>query len=215
MPAQGKLPKTGRPAAQFSGGRYAPKQWGQEVLMDLECPSGQRCQVRRPGITGLVKAGVLDSIDSLSAIVKTEHIDRVEQGKDPHVSQQEIAELARNKDGLLKAVDLAAKVTVHVVTQPKLTAVPLVLNPVTGEPELDDDLRPIEMPIEDRPKTRFDPETNEPVQIIYVDQVDLMDQMFILQFVVGGVTDLESFRSGIAEAVGGLEGGTEVPLPAE
>lgn len=212
MPAQGKPRK---PAAKFSGGRYAPTQWGQEVLMDLECPSGQRCQVRRPGVTGLVKAGVLDSIDSLSAIVKTEHIDRVEQGKDPHVSQQEIAELARNKEGLLKAVDLAARVAVYVVTQPKLSPVPFVLNPVTKEPELDDDMRPIEVPIEDRQRSRFDPETNETLPIIYVDQVDLMDQMFILQFVVGGVTDLESFRTGIAEAVGGLEDQPEVSLPAE
>jgi hypothetical protein len=210
MPGPGKPRKPGRPAASFSGGRYAPTAWGAETLMDLECPSGQTCQVRRPGITGLVKAGVLDSIDSLSSIVKTDHIDRVERGVDPHVSAEEVAELARNKDGLLKALDLADTVACYCVVQPKLLPIPLVLNPVTREPELDDDMRPIEVPLEQR--KRADDEGNP---FIYVDQVELEDKMFILQFVVGGVTDLESFRTGLTETMGSVDAQPEVPMPAE
>ena len=201
MPGPGKPRK---PAASFSGGSYAPTAWGREALMDLECPSGQLCQIRRPGVAGLVKAGVLDSIDSLSAIVSTDHIDRVEKGKDPHVSAEEVRALASNKEGLLKALDLADKVAVYCVVQPPLTPVPLVRNPVTGEPELDDDMRPIEVPLEERERGR-----------VYVDQVDLEDKMFILQFVVGGVTDVESFREGLAEVVGGVESQSEVSLPPQ
>lgn len=190
MPGPGKPQK---PAAQFSN-KYAPTKWGGEVLMDLEVPSGQLCQVRRPGITGLIKIGVLDSLDSLSGIVKSDHIDRVEAGKDPQVTAEDMRELAKSKVGLLRAVELANKVTLAVVVQPALAPVPLVRNPVTGEPELDDDMRPIEIPLEGR-----DP------ALTYVDQVDLMDQMFILQFVVGGVTDLEQFRKEFGETLGSLE----------
>jgi hypothetical protein len=190
MPAQ--KPKKG------NGSKYAPTAWGGESLIDLEVPSGQMCQVRRPGVTGLVKAGVLDSLDSLTSIVSVEHVDRVEKGKDPHVSQEQIQALARNKTGLIKAMQLADKVTLYCVVQP------LVKNPVTGEPELDDDMLPIEIPLEGRAPGR-----------IYVDQVDLMDKMYILQFVVGGVTDLEQFRTEFRETVGGLETQPEVQEAAE
>lgn len=179
--------------------KYAPTKWGGEFLVDLEVPSGQLCQVRRPGITGLIKIGVLDSLDSLSGIVKSDHIDRVEAGKDPHVTAEEMRELAKSKDGLLRAVELARKVTLAVVVQPPLAPVPLVRNPVTGEPELDDDMRPIEIPLEGRDRT-----------LTYVDQVDLMDQMFILQFVVGGVTDLEEFRKEFSETLGSVEAQPDV-----
>lgn len=213
MPGPGKMTKAQhKPAASFSGGRYAPTAWGTEPLMDLECPSGQLCQVRRPGVAGLVKAGVLDSLDSLSALVKTEHVDRVEKGKDPHVTAEEIRALANNKAGLISAMNLADQIAVYCVTQPKLEPVPLVRNPVTGEPELDDDMQPIEIPLEGRARTRLD---DPSVPLVYVDQVDLMDKMFILQFVVGGVTDLESFREGFTETLGGLESEPEVQVPAE
>lgn len=202
MPAQEKPSKvSARPAVARN--RYAPTAWGRETLMDLEVPSGQFCQVRRPGITGLIKAGVLDSIDSLSGIVSAEHIDRVEKGVDRHVTKEQMQALSKSKDGLLKAVDLANKVTLFCVVQPALLPIPLVRNPVTGEPELDDDMRPIEIPKEGRAPG------------IYVDDVDLMDQMFILQFVVGGVTDLEQFRSEFDDLVGGLESQPDVPEATE
>jgi hypothetical protein len=207
MPGPGKPRK---PAASLSGGKYAPTSWASETLMDLQCPSGQLCQVRRPGVAGLVKAGVLDSLDSLSSLVKTDHIDRVERGLDPHVSAEEVQALARNKDGLVKALALADKVAVYCVTQPKLSEIPLVRNPVTGEPELDDDMLPMEIPLEGRVSLK----THTP-ETVYVDQVDLGDKMFILQFVVGGVSDLESFREGLAQTVGGLDAKPDVPLSAE
>lgn len=195
MPAQTR--KTARPAVKPD--KYAPKTWGRETLVDLEVPSGQLCQVRRPGITGLVKAGVLDSIDSLSAIVQTDHIDRVEKGADPHVSREQVKALARNKDGLLKALDLCDKITLFCVTQPQLSPIPLVTDPVTNEPVIGDDGRPLEVPLEGRNPA-----------LIYVDQVDLMDKMFILQFVVGGVTDLEQFREELGGLMGDLESEPEV-----
>jgi hypothetical protein len=206
MPAQHQdsYPGKRRTRPAVKANKYAATSWGSENLMDLTVPSGQTCQVRRPGVTGLIKAGVLDSLDSLSSIVTTDHIDRVEKGKDPHVTAEDMKALSRNKDGLLRAVELADKVTLYCVVQPPLSPIPLVRNPVTGEPELDDDMRPIEIPLEGR----------EPGHI-YVDQVDLTDKMFILQFVVGGVADLEQFREGFGETLGSMDDITEVQATAE
>lgn len=42
-------------------------------------------------------------------------------------------------------------------------------------------------------------------EILYADEVDLQDKMFIFQFVVGGSKDLAEFRKGTGDALGSLE----------
>jgi hypothetical protein len=172
--------------------KYAATSWATEVTIDLECPSGQLAQVRRPGVPGLIKAGVLDSLDVLTGIVQTDHIERVKSGKDASISAEDVAKLAQDKAKLLEALDLADKVVEYVVLQPS------VLRPVVrdenGEPVLDPVTRK-EIPLPDKDRV--------PGQV-YMDSVELMDKMFIFQFVVGGVRDLETFRAEFGETVGSL-----------
>lgn len=163
-----------------SRNKYAPKAWGKEVLVDLPCPSGQLCQVRRPGIPGLIKAGILDSLDSLTGLVQTEHIDRVRKGE---IKAEDMQDLAKNKDKLLQAMTLADKVVCYAVVQPK----------VLPDPEEGAEREP---------------------GAIYVEDIDLTDKMFIFQFVVGGVSDLEQFRKEFGETLGSLENVADVPGPA-
>jgi hypothetical protein len=51
--------------------------------------------------------------------------------------------------------------------------------------------------------------------IIYTDDVDLDDRMFIFNWVVGGSSDLEKFRKEQAAAVDNLRPGADVELPSE
>lgn len=166
--------------------------WGGELTIDLPVPSGALCQVRRPGIPGLIKAGVLDSLDSLTGIVQTDHIERVKEGKDPHVTAEQMKELSQNKDGLLRALTLTDKVVEYVVLQPVVLR-PIIRNPDTS-PALDDNGEEMDLPTEERSPG-----------VIYTDSISLEDKMYIFQFVVGGVTDLETFRKEFAQTLGGLE----------
>jgi hypothetical protein len=192
------------PPSKKKAEKYAATSWGAEHLTDLEMPSGQLAQVRRPGITGLIKAGLLDSLDSLTALVKTEHIDRVEKGKPttPEITAEDIRALAQDKDKLIETLDLMDRVVEYVVVQP------VVLRPVErdeqGNPlkmwkgRLDDNGDQImeEIPI---------PDDKRVAGQVYTEMVDASDKIFIFQFVVGGVRDLEQFRQEFGETLGSLE----------
>lgn len=138
------------------------------------------CLVKRPGVQGLMKAGVLDSFDSLTSLVQTEHIDRAdgkaefkrEQAARAGQDYDQTALLKDDPKKIIEALALIDRVVLFCVVEPKLTAAP--------ESE------------EDR-----DPE------VLYVDEIDLDDRMFILNYVMGGSKDLETFRKGSG---GGLAG---------
>lgn len=193
------------PPKKDKANKYAATAWGGEHLIDLEMPSGQLAQVRRPGVTGLIKAGLLDSLDSLTALVKTEHMDRVKKGASttPEITKEDIAELAKDKDRLISALDLMDKVVEYVVVQPH------VLRPVqrdeTGKPilmwrgKLNDDTG--EQIREELPL----PDDERVAGQVYTESVDPTDKVYIFQFVVGGVRDLEQFREEFGETVGALE----------
>jgi hypothetical protein len=190
MPATPRK-KTAR--AQSTPGSQYGQGWGAaELTIDLPMPSGALCQVRRPGIPGLIKAGILDSLDALTGIVQTDHIERVKEGKDPAVTAEQMKALSRDKEGLLRALDLTDKVVEYVVLQPTVFR-PIRRNP-DSSPKLDADGKETELADDERV-----------VGVIYTDSIGLEDKMYIFQFVVGGVTDLETFRSEFGETLGGLE----------
>lgn len=192
-------------AASAPKNKYKPTAWKQTNLVDLDVPSGQLCQVRVPGVVGLVKAGVLDSLDSLTGLIQTEHIDRVKNGKptDTKITAEDMQALAADKDRLLVALDLMDKVVEYAVVQPP------VLRPV----QRDEAGSPILMW-----KGKIDDKTGEQIMeelaladadrdeaVVYTDMVDATDKVFIFQFVVGGVRDLETFRKEFQETMGSLE----------
>lgn len=50
--------------------------------------------------------------------------------------------------------------------------------------------------------------------VLYVDEVDFNDKMFIFQYAVGGTSDLAKFREELTEHVEALSAGEDVELPA-
>lgn len=99
---------------------YAPTVWGSKAKgEDLLCPSGQTCRVLKSGPQQLVAAGVLESMDALTGIVQNELIPQAE-GR-PKV---DAAKLAKNPAALTKMLDMADKVVVHSVLEPKVHPTP-------------------------------------------------------------------------------------------
>lgn len=174
--------------------RYVATTWGSNqaggVPIDLEVPSGQLCLVRRPGVEGLLKAGVLHKLDTLTQIVDEEHLQRVHgKGKKGISSAKEAGEKLlgdpRAIEEILYTID---KVICHTVLRPKVKMAP---NDATRRKEGQ----------------------------IYTDMIDMEDKMFIFQFVIGGSRDLEQFRRELDESLGSLdtvetvEAATEPDIP--
>lgn len=156
--------------------KYAATQWGSSVegQIELTVPSGQLCLVRRPGVEGLLKAGVLHNIDSLTALVNEKHVTRVKgkKGKDKG-AEIDIMSLMKDQKGLENVLHTVDRVVCHTVIKPHVEMTP---NDVTRRKD----------------------------GVVYTDMIDLMDKMFIFQFVVGGTRDLESFRGEFGTAVGDM-----------
>jgi hypothetical protein len=176
------------PTVEDPTSKYAPDAWlsgGVGGMEDLTVPSGQLCLVRRPGMEGLMKSGVLHNVDSLSQIVNEKHLKRV-QGKagEPETSEIDMHSLMSDTEGLAEVTHVIDKVVCHCVVKPEVHMTP---NDITRRQS----------------------------GVVYADMIDLVDKMFIFNFVVGGTRDLESFRSGLGEAVGGLAPVEGVQVQAE
>jgi hypothetical protein len=176
-------------------------------LVDLELPSGELCQVRRPGVQGLIKAGVLHSLDSLTAIVQTETIPNSE-GK-PIPKDKSIDSVVKDPVKFGKMMEQTDKIVCYVVTQPKVHS---NLRPVRQLVDEENDLwedvtKDGEKVFEEIPEEERDPE------LVYVDYIDAIDKMFIMNFAVGGSADLVEFRAQTQASMGGVPAG-EAAAPA-
>lgn len=189
--------------------KYAATKWGAAAQYeDLEVPSGQLCQVRHLGVDGLMRLGILDSFDSLLSIVQDEHVARA-TGKpsaaptpgEGEVTDEQLRAFAKDPQKLLSGLAMVDKVVEAVVVQPT------VRRPVAFD--TDDLGQPI--PSSERPLRE---EERDP-DVVYTDMIDMEDRMFLLQFAVGGVRDLEQFREGTGEMLAALEDGDEVPESAQ
>lgn len=101
--------------------KYTPTAWGSQLGLaeDLMTPSKQLCLVRRPGIQGLVDAGVLHDVDFLTQFVNNKHIRRV-SGK-PEIDANAVL---KNPDALKKATHLIDRVVCHCVLKPHVEMTP-------------------------------------------------------------------------------------------
>jgi len=156
--------------------RYAPTAWsgnsGQGEFTELTCPSGQMCLVRRPGVRGLMKAGVLHSVDALSVAI--DNGIRKGTGQRPQDEAITLKAITENPSMLEDALHMSHRILCYVVVAPVL-----------------------EMP-------RDDP-TNRKPGVLYADDVDEMDMMFIINFVMGGSKELETFRERFEENLRSLD----------
>lgn len=157
--------------------------WGQQSTGDLlELPSGNVVRCLRPGVQGLIKAGVLESLDALTGIVQSETIPKAE-GK-PVVDAQKILEDPKRLTSMLEMMD---NVVIAVVTEPRVWPTPVVPAADAENGVLAHDLR--------------DPDK------AYIDLIDPDDKTFIMNYAFGGSRDLTDFREATQEIVASIHNG--------
>lgn len=95
-----------------------PKQYslGRTDASDLLLPSGNTCLVKRPGVQGLIKAGLLDSLDSLTAIVQVDHID----ANDPKKMAAAVGKMSADPTRIAEALVVVDKAVCFAVVAPKV-----------------------------------------------------------------------------------------------
>lgn len=171
------------PGKSKAKGKYGFGKKSSEDLHDVTLPSGGTVQARRPGVSGLLRLGLLDHFDELTAIVQTTHIDP----KNPKPAKVTAAavkaatdEMTVDADKLASAFHLVDRVVTGIVVQP----------PVWIDYQVKDESD------EDFAKRAAKAEVDEAEAIR---EVDLEDKMFLLEWSVGGANDLKAFREGTGE----------------
>lgn len=155
--------------------------FGRRAVFPLDLPSGYTVQVKRPGVQGLMKAGILESLDSLTSIVQSETIPKAE-GK-PQVDVKKIMDDPEQLKSMLSMMD---KIVLFCVVEPKLSPKPIVT---------DADSNVVEDPTDEQ----LDAARSDDEQ--YVDLVDDEDKTYIMNFALGGAKDLATFRQATEEAL--------------
>lgn len=173
-----------------SSDKYAATAWSMDRYIDLKFPSGQLAQVRRPGVPQLVAMGILDSADSLGALIAQKHIKRVRGS-----AQVDAASLLKDPANLLTIMQLVDRITAYMIIQPKVENVAI---------EFEDD--------EGKKKWRNRTEDEREEGVVYTDAIEITDRMFLFQFAVGGSTDLATFRERFATALGSMEAQPDVQV---
>lgn len=102
--------------------KFAATTWGTAGIGSLEemtVPSGQLCLARRPGTQGLIEAGILHNIDSLTAIVDSKHVRRV-KGKE-EIDVDSIMKDPENVQTMMHTID---RIVCYVVVKPEILMTP-------------------------------------------------------------------------------------------
>lgn len=179
-----------KPASKYTLGSKTSNSGLHDVLL----PSGATCQARRPGVQGMIAAGVLDNFDELTALVQSEHITpKIPKGQSAAAAAkvsaaqtQGAAEaLIKDKGKLHTALTLMDRLAAYVIVQP----------PVWVDYQLMDE------PDEAWAKREAEAEESGALAIR---EVDIDDKMFLLNWAVGGSSDLAAFRTGTNELLGDL-----------
>jgi len=112
------------PPSPPNGDRYAPSTWGAvSAYEDLVVPSGQVCLVRRPGLEGLIKAGIVNNFDTLTKIVN-DQAEKVKTGKEPRPDTEVIGEIMNDPEKLTEMMRVIDKIVIYVVVKPEIKSSP-------------------------------------------------------------------------------------------
>lgn len=193
---------------------------GPQATEDVPLPSGEVVLARRPGVQGLIKAGVINDLDALTGLVDLNHNQRVNPSKKAkgrgakpqapgsiQMSNEEIKSLLSDTGKLDQILRVAGRVAAYIVVRPSLR-----LHWRESEDPRDGKVIFLDLTEEERERDNSDfPE--DPV--LYTDEVDMEDLMFLMNFAVGGTRDLAQFRTELDESVAGVVAIQDVPLPTE
>lgn len=140
--------------------------WKKNKPVELELPSGEVCLARRPGIESLLADNVFGD-NVLPMIQKS-----INAGKGGKPAELDEDEILKNPSLITDVMSSFDRVTVKVVVEPKVAY----------------HRRQVNGTWEEIPHSERDDE------IVYTDEVDMADKMFLFQWATGGSADLAKFR---------------------
>lgn len=209
------MPATNKSTDTATASRYGST-WaksGPNNTEDLLLPSGEQVLAKRPGMQGLMRAGLLTGLDSLTALVQTEHVAKAASKKAkgrgappttaPTPTPADALKLISEPGKLEEMLTMLSRVVKFCVVRPTV-----LLHFRDVEDPRDGKSIAIELPQDEREvlvnAARLTAEfPKDPV--IFTDQVDIDDMMFIFNFAMGGTRDLERFREERDESLGSME----------
>jgi len=168
----------------------AANQWKKSSSGDrveLKLPSGNTCLAKAPGMEAIMAGGFIPN--SLLAILM-EQLEK-NSGKPAKTKAQEVKEQQEFMTAIKGDPEKIAEIFVAV-------------DHVTVDCVVQPEVHPVPVDEKDR-----DPD------LLYVDEVDFDDKMFIFNFAVGGSKDLDRFRNSVADGVESLQASKPVPRPTK
>ncbi len=176
------------------------------VAFDFNLPSGNVCRMKRADLQAMIESGVIDSIDALTSMVQTEHVERVKKGKTKerhiqratgvdHIGPEARAaiEIMKDKKRWAELESVVNAVVVQCVFEPQVLPIPAH----EGGPV---------------PEGYVRAEAGD--DKFYVDEVSLTDRLAIfgeaMSDVMAGQAAMKPFRSAVGEALASVEDGADV-----
>lgn len=180
--------------------RSTASTWKRNKGEELELPSGNVALVKRPGPAALLNQGIMP--DTLMPIVQKAI--RTGQGLKP----EDTSEMLNDPAAIADMLDAMDKLLVSVVVEPKVAyhqhqVIPTAIAATTNVDSLP--WRPI--PDEARNGGHCDECGQTHLSgddVIYSDEVEMDDKMFIFNYAVGGTRSLERFREEHGSIMGDL-----------
>lgn len=174
--------------------------------------SGAKCLLRDLEMEDIIELGIINEMDSLSALVQTEHIDRVAgktkgrkatklaQQKAEEAERRSLIQLMSDKEKFGQISNVLNKIVMRCVISPQ------ILDPWITDPNIIDDENP-----EGRRKLTRDERDPDAA---YIDYIDLPDKMAIFGKVFQSMDNLEKFREESQADLGSVEDESGSPADA-
>jgi hypothetical protein len=160
----------------------------------VELPSGNFVRVRRPGMEKFLSAGFLPDplAKEMTKMISTKSgRHQIERGSDQDIAQMMFEKLG-GLQGVNNMIRVADKLAAYCIVEPPTAWHERTALDEEGKPALDDKGEPV---LEDIP------EQERKEDILYTDDIDLEDKMFLFQYCTGGSADLTQFRKATGAAV--------------
>lgn len=178
--------KTGRTGSRNPAGRpTSVAAWKKSsVAPPIQLPSGNFMRVKKVGLQTLMQIGIMPN--SLMAFA----MKAVGKGtgKPEEMSAEEMAEIANDPKKIQEVSEFMSRMVMFVAQEPEVYPIPESL--ADGSPGVRDE------------------------ELLYIDEIDDDDKMFIFQVVTGGTTNLETFRAEHSSSLAAIRGREDLELPS-
>lgn len=179
---------------------------------DHDLPSGNVCRMKDADLQALITSGVVDSVDELTSLVQTDHVDRVKKGKktrhlQPAPGSKAIGSLPPEQQAVLDIMK----------DKKRWATLERVINAVVAECVLEPKVLPA--PEEGQDYTPHQKAMIMAKSVVAVNDVALMDRFSIfakaMAPVMAGQAAMKPFRDGRETPVANVAVGEDVQPAAE